>query len=1267
MKQKIYLIIILFFSLFLTQNAIAQNWNQIIKTVSSTRNLQTVAGRSPNDNFGRSVAIDGDYAVVGVDLEDSDENGADIRTDAGSALVFKRTAGVWTQIKKIVASDRALNDNFGFSVSISGNILVVGALFEDEDASGASTLVSAGSAYIFYKDQGGVDNWGQVKKIVASDRAQLDYFGRAVSISDDMIVVGAYQEDQDASGGNTLSGAGSAYVFHKDQGGSDNWGQVKKIVASDRGVEDRFAYTVSISGDIVVVGAYLESEDASGANTFNAAGSAYIFYKDQGGANNWGQVRKIVASDRDINDYFGSSLSVSGDIIVVGAYREDEDASGANSITSAGSAYIFYKDLGGADNWGQAIKIVPDFRNVLDEFGHSVAISGNNVLVGSYREDYDENELNLLGDAGAAYVFNKDEGGVDNWGQVKKMVAADRDAADNFGSAVAIFDTTVLVAAVYEDEDVNGGNTLSNAGSAYFFHIDEGGVNNWGQKQKVVMEDAGADQNYGYSVAVDGNYAVVAAYRDFSDETGNNHLFEAGSAYILKNLNGVWTEIKKIVASDRAASDRFGVSVSISGDIVVVGAASEDEDALGANTLFGAGAAYIFYKDQGGVDNWGQVKKIVASDRDVGDNFGVSVSISGDIVAVGANWENEDAGGTNTFNDAGSAYIFYKDQGGSNNWGQVKKIVAADRAINDNFGFAVSINANTLLVGAQSEDEDAGGINTVFNAGSAYIFYKDQGGAGNWGQVKKIVASDRDVGDFFGSSVSLDADIALVGAFSEDEDELGANTLSNAGSAYIFYKDQGGVDNWGQIKKIVASDRASLDNFSESLSISGNTIVIGAFQEDEDASGTNTVNLAGSAYIFNKDEGGVNNWGEVKKIVAADRDVFDVFGTAIAIDNGTVIVGATNQSYDAKGSSIIYRSGAAYFFKDCITTSLPTAFTSVVANQPAAVQTYYDNNCNLIATVDGGAYTIAGQTTAKVWIEAVQPSLPYTQYVKRHYEITPDNNAAAATGRITLYFTQQEFDDFNVVSNVDLPTGPLDLSGIGNMLVEQRGGRSSDGTGLPNTYSGTVTTIDPNDVLDIIWSATDLRWEVSFDVTGFSGFFIKTFAFPLPVSWLHVHANLNNQNKATINWQVQEQGATTYVVEKSINGTDFNAIGSLNSKGDGTNSYNVTEATSLIGTGFYRIKQIQKGGHFVYSSIMRLSTFTKTGITVYPNPVKDILTISIGNNLLKTKAVVADMSGKLLSTININAALFSFDMSSFEPGVYIIKFENGNYQKIIKQ
>jgi len=176
-------------------------------------------------------------------------------------------------------------------------------------------------------------------------------------------------------------------------------------------------------------------------------------------------------------------------------------------------------------------------------------------------------------------------------------------------------------------------------------------------------------------------------------------------------IDPVFTQTKKLLADDGAAYDYFGESVSISDDTLVAGSDASNGD--------GAGAAYIFARNQGGANNWGLVKKITASDGEAFDYFGISVSISGDTVVVGAFYDDDK--GTNS----GSAYIFKRDQGGANQWGQVKKITASDGAAGDYFGWSVSISDDTLVVGA-SDDDDNG-----IDSGSAYVF-KSQGIAMPW-------------------------------------------------------------------------------------------------------------------------------------------------------------------------------------------------------------------------------------------------------------------------------------------------------------------------------------------------------------------------------------------------------------------------------------------------------------------------------------------------------------------------------------------------------
>ena len=237
-------------------------------------------------------------------------------------------------------------------------------------------------------------------KIVASDRGTIfDLFGYSVAISGNYAIVGAYAEDHDASGNNEITGAGSAYIFERDSTG--NWSEVQKIVASDRQAEGRFGQKLAISGNYVIVGCWGEQHDASGNNAKIYAGSAYIFERDSTG--NWSEVQKIVASDREAHDRFGHAVCISGNYAIVGSILEDHDASGNNELSSAGSVYIFERDSTG--NWSQLKKIVASDRTSGDNFGNSVAISSNYFIVGANREDHDVAGNNFVDSAGSAYIY----------------------------------------------------------------------------------------------------------------------------------------------------------------------------------------------------------------------------------------------------------------------------------------------------------------------------------------------------------------------------------------------------------------------------------------------------------------------------------------------------------------------------------------------------------------------------------------------------------------------------------------------------------------------------------------------------------------------------------------------------------------------------------------------------------------------------------------------------------------------------------------------
>lgn len=448
----------------------------------------------------------------------------------------------------------------------------------------------------------GADDWSQTAKIVSSDRAASDYFGYSIDIDGNWLISGARLEDEDASGNNNLSGAGSAYIYYNNSG---TWSQFQKIVSDDREGNDTFGYSVAISGNYAIVGAqsegsYVEEEEEEGGeeergigggstttDTTISSGAAYIFYYN---GSTWSQQAKLAASDRDNYDYFGTSVAIDGDYAIVGAYGEDENASGIDSLESSGSAYIFYRS---GTTWTQQAKLVASDREKDDRFGSSLDIDGDYAIIGAYSEDENTSGADSLDDAGSAYIFHRSG---TTWSQQAKIVSSDRAADDYFGNDLAISGDYAVVGANQEDEDADGNNTLTGAGSAYIFYR-SGSV--WSQQQKIVSGSRGTygGDYFGYSVDIDNEYVVVGSYGDGHDENNSNYIGWTGSVYIFKRSGSTWSEDDKMLASDRAQNDHLGCSVAIStaSGYAIAGAKDEDEDASGGNTMSNSGSAYIYY------------------------------------------------------------------------------------------------------------------------------------------------------------------------------------------------------------------------------------------------------------------------------------------------------------------------------------------------------------------------------------------------------------------------------------------------------------------------------------------------------------------------------------------------------------------------------------------------------------------------------------------------------------------------------------------------
>ena len=427
-------------------------------------------------------------------------------------------AQTFNEVQKLTALDRGANDSYGYSVAIDGNYAIVGAWLEDQDATGGNTLAEAGSAYIYEKSGNG--NWVEVQKIVAADRDVGDSFGLDVDIHGNFAVVGAYTEDEDVAGGNSLNNSGSAYIFERDSGGT--WSQVQKIVASDRTAVDGFGLSVAMHEDVIIVGSY-NGYDENGQNPGYITGAAYIF--DYNG-NSWSQTQKIVASYRDYGAKFGCDVDISGNYAVVGAYWDRTDENNANVMNRSGSVFIFEKNGG---NWSEVRKFTPQYRGSIDELGWDVTIDGTTIAAGARFQQTDGAGQNPIAGAGAVYILDRDGSGT--WNFTKKIVPNVR-ASNNFGDAVSISGDYLAVGNRLNDTDENNGNPLTYAGAAYIFARNTGGANNWGQKQKIVASDRNGNDRFGLEVGLDDGQLIIGSPHQDRDASGNNQMTDAGAAYI---------------------------------------------------------------------------------------------------------------------------------------------------------------------------------------------------------------------------------------------------------------------------------------------------------------------------------------------------------------------------------------------------------------------------------------------------------------------------------------------------------------------------------------------------------------------------------------------------------------------------------------------------------------------------------------------------------------------------------------------------------------
>lgn len=373
---------------------------------------------------------------------------------------------------------------------------------------------------------------------------------------------------------------------------------------------------------------------------------------------------KLKADDGAVLDQFGRSVSLSGNRVLIGAHWDRDNG------PDSGSAYIY--DFNGV-SWEQTTKLLANDGSTGDEFGYSVSLFGDRALIGAFGDD------DMGVDTGSVYVFDFDG---QNWIQTAKIFPSDVTGNNEFGRAVSLENNRALI----------GASESNNSGSAYVFDFDG---NNWLETAKLVPEEGGVNEYFGWSVSLSTNRALIGSY-------GDN--VYSGSAYIFALGTKGWSETTKLTASDGATADHFGISVSLEDDRALIGSYMDDTD-LG----FNLGSAYVFELKNSG---WVETVKLTASDADYTKKaqFGSSVSLLGNQALIGA---QEDGDGRNK---TGSAYLFKFKNG---TWNEVDKLTASDGDDGDRFGVSVSLSGKHILIGAK-DDRDNGG-----KSGSAYVFVTD--------------------------------------------------------------------------------------------------------------------------------------------------------------------------------------------------------------------------------------------------------------------------------------------------------------------------------------------------------------------------------------------------------------------------------------------------------------------------------------------------------------------------------------------------------------
>ncbi|HEX8875670.1 MAG TPA: hypothetical protein VF777_02915 [Phycisphaerales bacterium] len=598
----------------------------------------TASDAAAGDRFGTSVAIRGNTAVVGAYLHDLPG-----KTDAGAVYVFQRSGTTWTQVAKLTASNSAANDNLGIAVDLDGDTILAGAWLK--------TLLASqqGAAYVFTRNAAGA--WSQQAQLTDISGAAADWFGNRVALEGDTAVIASPGDDV------IFSDRGSVQIYTRS---GTTWTRRTALDPGLGGASDFFGSSVSIHNGSVAVGAPGNDVTASGNE-----GAAYIF---TGSGATWSLQQKLTRTDAAVGDSLGNAVAIRGDTVVCGVSNFD------GIVGTNQGLGIFFTRSGAA--WSASEIFMPNETQAQANFGSAVAMSDEFVAAGA--TNWSRPGANF---SGAAYAFRRANGAPAKT-LTLAMPSPQTDA--NFGNRMAASGNRLVVGAYNED-----GSAGANQGAVYVYKFQD---DCFVLEQKLLPSGQQDGANFGRSIAIDGTTIVVGA----PFEGGG-----AGVVYVYSFSGTSWTQQASIPSPEPNEANRFGYSVAVSGNRLVVGAPYDD-----ASPTVDVGAAYSYLRSG---TSWALEQTFSNSTGNPADLLGWSVAVDGDVVMVGIPGHDtllQNAGAADFFRWSGTTWLGYNLLPGS--------------GTGDQFGVAVAAHAGLFVVGSLNEYVRTGTFNgTTFTFGAA--------------------------------------------------------------------------------------------------------------------------------------------------------------------------------------------------------------------------------------------------------------------------------------------------------------------------------------------------------------------------------------------------------------------------------------------------------------------------------------------------------------------------------------------------------------------